>query len=125
MVTGLVICHGQLAFEIIDATQKIVGSAEGVYPFTNEDLDNKGLHEKLYQVIREHSSEHIIAMVDLRGGSCWTVAKMLTREFPQLKIVTGINIPMLISFLTKREKLAFEELPQVLKEDAHRGIVSE
>jgi hypothetical protein len=30
---------------------------------------------------------------------------------------------MLISFLTKKDQFSFDELPDVLENDAHRGII--
>ena len=123
MVTGIIICHRLLAFELVNAVQKILGHTEYVYAFSNDNLAPQIIYENIIDVIKKNNANKIIAMVDLRGGSCWTVAKMITREFPQMKVISGVNVPMLISFLTKRDKLSFEELPEVLNTDAHRGIL--
>jgi mannose/fructose-specific phosphotransferase system component IIA len=123
MVTGIIICHRLLAFELVNAVQKILGHTEYVYAFSNDNLAPQMIYENIIDVIKKNNANKIIAMVDLRGGSCWTVAKMITREFPQMKVISGVNVPMLISFLTKRDKLSFEELPEVLNTDAHRGIL--
>lgn len=123
MIVGIVICHSLLAFELVNAVQKILGHADYVYPFSNDNLAPPIIYQNIVDVIKKSSADKIIAMVDLRGGSCWTVAKMITREFPQMKVISGVNVPMLISFLTKRDKLPFEELPQALNLDGHRGIL--
>lgn len=123
MVTGIIICHRLLAFELVNAVQKILGHTEYVYAFSNDNLAPQMIYENIIDVIKKNNANKIIAMVDLRGGSCWTVAKMITREFPQMKVISGVNVPMLISFLTKRDKLSFDELPEVLNTDAHRGIL--
>lgn len=123
MIVGIVICHSLLAFELVNAVQKILGHTEYVYAFSNDNLAPPVIYQNIVDVIKKSNTDRIIAMVDLRGGSCWTVAKMITREFPQMKVISGVNIPMLISFLTKRDKLPFEELPQVLNVDGHRGIL--
>lgn len=123
MIIGIVICHSLLAFELVNAVQKILGHAEYVYAFSNDNLAPPIIYQNIVDVIKKSNADKIIAMVDLRGGSCWTVAKMITREFPQMKVISGVNVSMLISFLTKRDKLPFEELPQVLNTDGHRGIL--
>jgi len=123
MIVGIVICHSLLAFELVNAVQKILGHADYVYAFSNDNLAPPIIYQNIVDVVKKSNADKIIAMVDLRGGSCWTVAKMITREFPQMKVISGVNVPMLISFLTKRDKVPFEELPQILKTDGHRGIL--
>lgn len=122
MINGIVICHGNLAEEIVAAARKIIGPAEHIFAFSNEGLDTKTLTENVAGTIRDNSLNRSLIMVDLRGGSCWTAAKMLTREFPEIKVLSGVNLPMLISFLTKRADLDAEELAERLETDAHRGI---
>lgn len=122
MVIGVVICHGLLAFELVNAVQKILGHSDNLYPFSNDNLAPPVIYQNIVEIIKKKNTSQIILMVDLRGGSCWTVAKMLTREYPQSKVISGVNISMLVSFLTKNSHLPFEELPKVLEDDAHRGI---
>ena len=122
MVYGIVICHSLLAFELVNAVQKILGHSEFVYAVSNDNLTPKIIYRNIVEIIKKSGAKKIIAMVDLRGGSCWTVAKMLTREYPDTKVISGVNVPMLISFLTKREHFPFEELPEILETDAHRGV---
>jgi mannose/fructose-specific phosphotransferase system component IIA len=73
---------------------------------------------------RHHGGDHFI-FVDLRGGSCWRVAKMLVKEYPALKVISGVNIPMLVSFLSKKHDHRLDELVKIIETDAHRGIVFE
>ncbi|MCK6621868.1 MAG: hypothetical protein HUU32_20855 [Calditrichaceae bacterium] len=125
MVAGIVICHSLLAFELVNAAQKILGRTEFLYPFSNDNMAPGMILQNLTDTLKRNESRQIIAMVDLRGGSCWAAAKMLTREFPETRVLSGVNIPMLISFLTKRDKFPFEELPKILESDALRGITAE
>ncbi len=122
MITGILICHGQLAFEMINAANKIFGNAQQLYPFSNDFLSPKVLFEQVQQVVEQHRSQGVIIMVDMRGGSCWAAAKMLSKDSPGVHVISGVNIPMLISFLSKRERVSVQELPEVLEADGHRGI---
>lgn len=125
MVTGIIICHGLLAFELVNAVQKILGHSEFLYPFSNDNMAPGMILQYLTDTLKRNQSRQIIAMVDLRGGSCWAAARMLGQQFPETRVLSGVNIPMLISFLTKRNKFPFEELPRILESDALRGIVAE
>lgn len=123
MTTGIVICHDQLAFALLAAAEKIFGPAENVFAFSNDQLEAKSLSETIAKEIFDISERNMIIMVDLRGGSCWKAAKLLARDLPNIRILSGVNVPMLVSFLCKRNQFAFEELPEILAMDAHRGIV--
>ena len=58
--------------------------------------------------------------VDVYGGSCWRAARLA--RLPKAHVITGFNLPMLLSFVTKRTTVPFEEIPSVLNTDGERGI---
>lgn len=125
MTEGIIICHGQLAFELIKTVDKILGNAKGLHPFSNDLIAPEVLYNQVIECIKENKIVKFVIMVDLRGGNCWKVAKMLNREFPATKLLSGVNIPMLVSFLTKRENASVADLEKILEQDTHRGVVLE
>ena len=122
MVAGIIICHGQLAGALLDAAEKILGKEDHVYAFSNDDISSKTLYLNVRKAAAAHQPHKIVVMVDLKGGSCWTAGKVLARDFPDIKVLSGVNIPMLLSFLSKRSRLSYEELVAAMEEDAHRGV---
>ncbi len=125
MPTGILICHGQLAFELIKTTEKILGPADSLLPFSNDGLSPETLYSKVADALGEKQIKAAVIMVDLRGGSCWKVAKMINKEIPTSKVLSGVNIPMVVSFLTKHKQLSFNELVETIAADTHRGVVNE
>lgn len=125
MTGGIIICHGQLAFELINTVKKLLGEAKQLYPFSSDFLAPETLYDQVCETIKQNGIENIFIMVDLRGGNCWKVAKLLSNEFPGLKLLSGVNIPMLISFLSKRERLSPNQLAEVMVKDGNRGIILE
>lgn len=125
MVTGILICHGQLAFELIRTVEKILGPADSLLPFSNEGLSPKTLYDKVMDTLAAKNVEQAVIMVDLRGGSCWMAAKMINKERPTSRVLSGVNVPMLVSFLTKHKQLSFNELVETIEADTHRGVVNE
>ena len=67
-----------------------------------------------------NSGDGVILFVDIYGGSCWRAAKMA--KLPKGHIITGINLPMLLSFIQKRKTLTFDELPSIMEIDGKRAI---
>ncbi len=120
MTKGIIICHGKLAFELIQAAERILGNVDHVLTFSNDQMSPQALYAEVSGTIRK--DEELLILVDLRGGNCWRIGKMIEQEFPRAKVVSGVNLPMVISFVTKRESLAFEELVATVEKDGHRGI---
>ncbi len=125
MIGGIIICHAQLAFELLNTVNKLLGKAEGIYPFSSDFLAPETLYNQIMEQIKAKEISDMVVMVDLRGGNCWKVGKMLSREIPSMKLLSGVNIPMLVSFLNKRDKLSFQELTETIEKDTNRGIVLE
>ncbi len=123
---SIVICHGSLAFELVEAAYKILGHKDDVYPFSNEKFTTEEVVHKISSLIESKGQpENVVLMVDLRGGNCWTVARLLARSHPGYYVLSGVNMPMLLSFFTKRDQLNIFQLVQTMENDAHRGIALE
>ncbi len=123
---GIIICHRSLAKELLETTYGILGQKEGLFAFSNEKKTTEDLMENIGDRINEEGSpEQIVFMVDIRGGNCWTVARMLCRSHPGYYVLSGVNLPMIFSFLTKREQTPIQELVAIMEKDAHRGILVE
>jgi mannose/fructose-specific phosphotransferase system component IIA len=114
-----------LAAALLDAAEHILGISEGLYAFTNEQLSPKGVYEAVVTKLEKQIEQPGIIMVDLRGGSCWSAAKMLARDFADLRVVNGVNLPMLTSFITKRKQKTLDELAVQLVVDVHRSVLLE
>lgn len=125
MIAGIIICHGQLAFELKNAAEKILGPSVHLLPFSNDGINPKSLFEAVREGMAQTKTTEFIVFVDMRGGSCWSVAKMLSRDTAKLKILSGVNLPMVTAFLTKRKQMPLEALAKTLETDAHRGVVLE
>ncbi|HQV32861.1 MAG TPA: hypothetical protein PKV71_13335 [Calditrichia bacterium] len=122
MVLGIMICHGDLAVGLSNAAGRILGPQEGLLAFSNSGLAPRVLYQRVMDALREHEGLPAVIMVDIRGGSCWTVARMINREYPEIPVLSGVNLPMVVSFLTKREREPFENLPELLISGASKGL---
>ena len=125
MVPGFVICHGDLAAVLVHSAEKIMGHADGLNTFSNHQSSPKVMVEQISEVIVQQQLDAVLIMVDLRGGSCWRVGKMLLHRYPGFRLISGVNLPMMTAYLTKRPQMDIDELAATLETDGHRGIVLE
>jgi mannose/fructose-specific phosphotransferase system component IIA len=121
---GLIICHKSLAFELVETAKAIIGYHDGLYPFSNHNLTTEELVTRLNDLkVSQGNPQNAVIMVDLHGGNCWRIAKLFAHENPGYYVLSGVNLPMLLSFLTKKNKIPPEKLCEVIETDAHRGVV--
>ncbi|MEL6822796.1 MAG: hypothetical protein AAFP70_13640 [Calditrichota bacterium] len=123
MIPGIIVSHGKLAEELKVAVELIVGPSRKLHAISNEGFEPDSLAES----IRKHFPENqpVFIFTDLRGGSCWRAAMIAAKAHDNIRVFAGVNMPMLISFITKRSQLPVAELLEVILEDTSRGIMLE
>lgn len=123
MVSCLVISHGKVARAFIDTCEQITGHTEALYTIDCNHLTAKALYQQISALIeKEKLFEGLLILVGLRGGSCWNVAAKIAGDYPKIEVISGLNLSLVLSFATKRDKFSFEELKEVVYEDGRRGI---
>ncbi len=121
----LVMTHGKIASALIDASKKIIGNCEHLFTLPTENSGPEQLAENITAFIEKNKmAAGIFFLVCIRGGSYWNAAIRASREFGNVKILAGVNLPMILSYVTNRNKLDFEELSDVLYNDAKCGVVT-
>jgi len=123
MIKGLIVGHRDFGKAILNAMESISGSIENIEWVSNDGLSTNELAEKIRAACELNGEEGILVFVDVYGGSCWRAAKMARAS--NARIITGINLPMLLSFIHKRETISLDELPAVMENDGKRAIQSE
>jgi len=119
MISAIVVTHGKLAEEFISTARHIYGATSGVYPLSNDNKTPQTLASELEAILESAGPEDsFVIFVDFLGGSCGHATLSVERRHRNVRIVSGVNLPMLLAFLNKRTEVAFERLPAEL---ASRG----
>ena len=123
MVSCLVISHGQIAQVFLDAAKQITGECGHLYSLDCDRDTPKALYDKITHLIEsENLKGGLFILVSLRGGSCWNAAAKVAKEYEMVELISGLNLSIVLSFITKREHYGFEELAEVLLKDGVRGM---
>ena len=115
---GVVVAHGGLAEGLVGAVRQIAGVTSGALC----GVHNRGLGRKelCARMLAELTGPRNLIFTDLPSGSCHLAALIVTRERPEVPVITGVNLPMLLDFVFHR-RLCFDELVPRL---AERGQVA-
>lgn len=97
----LVLSHGDLSRGIVDAGKMILGDVSGVSYLS---LDEEGIEKfttKLKLKVEELSSEckDILILSDLFGGTPFNKSLEEQMKNDNIKIISGVNLPMFIEAL--------------------------
>jgi mannose/fructose-specific phosphotransferase system component IIA len=119
-VHGIVLAHGTMASGLVDAVRQITGLDSDVLT----PLSNRGLSpETLAAEVRSHVQGRTILFTDLQSGSCGFAARRYCQDIPDLVIISGVNLPILLEFAMLRN-LPFDELVPRLVNKARSAITS-
>jgi PTS system mannose-specific IIA component len=119
-IFGLLVTHHNIGLELIRAAASIVGPQEDLGVLSNQDASFDSLCQKIQSLIPP--DRDAIIMVDYFGGSAYLAARTICKSADRRVFISGVNLPMVLSFVTKRNQLRFPELVEVIKADAVRGI---
>ena len=124
MIGGLLVTHGPMASAIIEAASSIIGKAEKIVAVSTSEYSLRSLITKLEELVTsEKFNQGIIIMASLKGGTCWNAAVAVARKLPEkVEVVSGVNLNMFLSYITKRERYQLSELAQIIQQDAIKGI---
>ncbi len=101
---GVVVSHAALAQALVAAVTAITGVEGALVAVSNEGCDYPGLARRLHQAVGGGGAGPAVLFIDLPGGSCLTGAAKYARGRPDLAVVTGVNLAMLLDFVFHRDE---------------------
>ncbi len=96
---GVVVCHGQLAPALVAAVEQISGVRGALTAVSNTDCDRGTLEDRMSEAV---AGQPAIVFVDMASGSCLFAVLRRVRAWPDVRVVTGVNLAMLVDFVFHR-----------------------
>ena len=82
----------------------------------------QALTDELTDLIPGPAEGSCILFVDFFGGSCSYACFKLLGAVNNIQVVSGVNLPMFLAFLNKREEVSFRDLPGEIVERGKSSI---
>jgi mannose/fructose-specific phosphotransferase system component IIA len=98
-VRGLVVAHGGLAEALVREAGQISGEQNGLVAVSNAGGSREDIERRIGEALGDGPA---VIFVDMPCGSCFFAAMRFAREREGLRVVTGVNLPMLLDFLNNR-----------------------
>jgi len=119
----VVVTHGQLAVELVNAVEAIVGDLRHVQAVSigwHDDVDEA--RQEIGQAIaRVATPAGTLVLTDMFGGTPSNLA--VTFLVPdRVEVVTGVNLPMLLKLATLRQADNLREVARVVREHGQSAV---
>lgn len=120
----LIITHGNFSRELLKSAELIMGEQKDVVTLglnLGDDIESLRMDVEKIVVENQKANKETIILVDLFGGSTSNSALSVSKNY-DVKILTGVNLPMLIEILSSRDKYDTEELIEIVYKSSVDGI---
>ena len=117
-MTGIILTgHGNIATGIESAVKLVFGQPEKFYAqdFT-ENITPELLEQKIIENINEikecstDDGNGVLILSDIAGGTPFKTDSLISLKSENIKVVSGMNLPMILEIICEREGMGLEEL---------------
>jgi PTS system mannose-specific IIA component len=101
MIGGIIVCHGHMAEELLNALTIILGEASNIEAISIGWYDDVEDSKKKINVSlkRVDQKSGVVIFTDMFGGTPSNLSFSFLKE-NQVEVITGVNLPMLIKFVS-------------------------
>ncbi len=123
LIGGVVITHGQLATELVNAAEMIVGQIDHITAVSigwHDDVEVA--RETIRRAIeRVNSGRGVLLLTDMFGGTPTNIAATFLGVEP-VEIVTGVNLPMILKLANQDPNDDLLTVARKVKEQGQKNI---
>lgn len=123
MIGGVIVSHGKLAEEILNALTIIIGEAANIEAisigwYDEVEESKKKINQSLKSVDQKNG---VVIFTDMFGGTASNLSFSFLKN-DQVEIITGVNLPMLIKFVSLQRSNNLKEVVKKVVEQGKKNI---
>jgi len=123
MIGGLIVTHGRLAIELLNAAEIIAGEIHHIAAVSLGWHDDVGTAAAMVQKALErlNTGDGVLILTDMFGGTPTNIASTFLNE-NKVEIVTGVNLPMLIKLAQVGPEETLASVAKMLRDTGQSSI---
>jgi PTS system mannose-specific IIA component len=123
MIGGVIVSHGKLAEELLNALTIIIGEAVNIEAisigwYDDVEESKKKISKSLKRVDQKNG---VVIFTDMFGGTASNLSFSFLKN-DHVEIITGVNLPMLIKFLSLQRSNNLKEVVKKVVEQGKKNI---
>ena len=123
MIGVVIVSHANIAKEMLEVVQHIVGPQDNIIAisiFPKDDVEKKR-KEIIDAVKKLNQGKGVVVLTDMFGGTPSNLA-ISVMENEKIEVVAGVNLPMLIKMMSMRSKKNIKDLIKISQESGRKYI---
>jgi PTS system mannose-specific IIA component len=123
MIGILILTHGAFGEDLLKTACGIMHESEKIGALNlSRRADFATLRKRVSETIATIGAENgVLVLIDAYGGTSYNTTLPLM-SLHTISLVTGVNLPMVLSALTNRHRMPLEALAKKVSEDAKKTI---
>jgi mannose PTS system EIIA component len=123
MIGGLIVTHGRLAIELLNAAETITGEIDHIAAVSLGWHDDVGTAAAMVQkaLERVNTGDGVVILTDMFGGTPTNIASTFLNP-GKVEIVTGVNLPMLIKLAQVSLEEPLASVARLLRDTGQSSI---
>jgi PTS system mannose-specific IIA component len=123
MIGIVVVTHGQLSTELLNATEIVVGELPSFTAVSiGSDDETSDARNAIAQAIeRVQQDEGVLLLTDMFGGTPSKLAMTFLGQ-ENVEVLTGVNLPMLISLAGRSEQARLLDVAREARDRARNAV---
>ena len=123
MIGGIIVSHGKLGEELLNALTIILGEAPNIEAisigwYDDVEESRKKINQSLKRVDQKNG---VVIFTDMFGGTPSNLSFSFLKA-DQVEIITGINLPMLIKFVSLQRNNDLRDVARKVVEQGKKNI---
>jgi len=123
MIGGIIVSHGKLAEEILNALTIILGEVLNIEAisigwYDDVEESKKKINQSLKRVNKKNG---VVIFTDMFGGTPSNLSFSFLKD-NKVEIITGVNLPMLIKFASLQRSSSLKEVAKKVVEQGKKNI---
>lgn len=123
MIGGIIVSHGKLAEELMNALTIILGETVNIEAISigwYDDVEES--KRKIYQAMKKvNQKKGVLIFTDMFGGTPSNLSFSFLQD-NKVEIITGVNLPMLIKFVSLQRGNNLKEVAKKVVEQGKKNI---
>lgn len=115
--------HGDLAKGMRQTAEMIIGTSENIHALSAFRDEDEPVNIQLEKLLAEIGYEDVYLLTDIFGGSVNNDLLAIQQVHPEVTLIAGMNLPLVISIATQFQKISEETLAHLVAE-SQQGMIN-
>lgn len=122
MNTIILASHGELSQGLKQTAEMILGPANNIYALSAYRDEDEPIEGQMLQLVTKLGTKNLFILTDILGGSVNNEMLPLLKDNPEIHLITGMNLPLVISIATQAGKISSNDLQRIIIESQNSLI---